>query len=837
MSQLDGAFLAYLEQHRDLYASIQDRDQEDSAIHPLPRAICKLLYVLCKIRGVKVIIRFLNNEPKYLEPLVRAFIAWHGVDSKNPVKSAATGQGDPMVWEERYILLLWLSHLLLAPFDLESISSDDTPIPSDNYTEIPDLPSNLPRVALSVLSIALQYVASPGKEMEAATTVLARIALRLDMQRLGLLSSLVSWAMGILHPNSEPKHSVFGHIGVLSFVAKVGRLGRAEDLAPYALTIFDRTLKLSPDEPHISNTVKSSAAARELVIKILRTMTTLALSAEYRTMGAISGDQVSRILEDAIDHFLMAIADNHTPVRLAASKALSVVTLRLDSDLASDVIDAVLGSLDENILFEKLDGSLISRSEAENFDPSLRKRNTSVVDPQKWHGLILTLAHLLFRRCPPTGQLPRVLESLVSGLTFEQRFPTGASIGGPVRDASCFGIWSIARKYATAELFHLDAQGVRITPHQGEESVLQTLAVELVCAGCLDSSGNIRRGASAALQELIGRHPNTIQEGISLVQVVDYHSVALRSRAMIEVARDAAGLSSIYWSPLVDGLLQWRGIGSPDTDSRRSAASAIGTLSVRDGYKSICTVLDCLREKLSSLPTNAVESSHGCLLSLAATVVAFLSHKAESPRHTVEIRHDEKAALQISHLWEVLDSLSRESLRRPDLRPHLAVEAVSRFISSLARASVSGDADEVGVVVPPPSEGQLQVAIEILMLCVSRGEDVPTRASSSAAADLFVLLPDDTQSGVIRKWTDNIQDNWKLLTGQGQIAALGAVFKQVPVTGSQRRIIIEQLFRCMGEEEEIAKRVCAVRCLAQDVLPRIGMSKSIGSAMVLGNTH
>lgn len=54
------------------------------------------------------------------------------------------------------------------------------------------------------------------------------------------------------------------------------------------------------------------------------------------------------------------------------------------------------------------------------------------------------------------------------------------------------------------------------------------MAVQLLLSACLDPAGNIRRGSSAALQELIGRHPNQVTEGIAIVQIVDYQAVGLR---------------------------------------------------------------------------------------------------------------------------------------------------------------------------------------------------------------------------------------------------------------------------------------------------------------------
>ncbi|KAL1955206.1 hypothetical protein VTO42DRAFT_8918 [Malbranchea cinnamomea] len=833
LKHLTEAFLAYLEKYRDQYAFPYPQIQGDGATYPLPRAICKLLYVLCKVRGVKVISRFLNNEPKYLEPLLRAFIDWDNVISQNPAESSAIGEGQSLIWEERYVMLLWLSHLLLAPFDLASIVSDDIPVPSTGGAEIPNLPSDLPPVALSLISVSTRYVFLPGKEMEAATSLLARLALRPDMRRLGLLNSLVQWTLDILHPDSPQRYSVFGYIGVLSLIARVGTLGQVDDLRPYLVPIFNRVSRLPTDHSHVSSTIDSSAAARKVIIKILRTMTTLALSLEARSLGQISGDQVSRILEDAIDYFLLALSDSYTPVRLAASKALSMITMKLDSELGCDVIDAVIESLDENILYEDSNGNLVSRADAQTLHAGKVKRNTSAVDSQRWHGLILTLAHLLFRRSPPTRQVHKILESLVSGLDFEQRLPTGASLGGNVRDASCFGIWSLARKYNTDELCDIGKKDLKISPHQGEQGILQTLAVELVCAACLDPSGNIRRGASAALQELIGRHPNTVHEGIPLVQVVDYHAVARRSKAMTEVASHAASLGSIYWGPLVDFLLQWRGIGSPDSESRRVAATALGALSIQDSFKSVCSVLHRLMVRLSTLSPNAVELRHGCLLSLAATVDAFLTHRADKSKKNVAPAFANEAALQISRLWEIFDSpslLPRDTLTLVELRPYLAAEGSSQLLSALARSCVPSDTREA--LVASPEEKLLQAGIDILMLCISRDGSVPIETSSKAASDLFALLPPAKQANVVQQWVRELHASWKTSTGQGQIAALGAVFQRITSSGPEQQLITDSLLRWSGEEETISKRVSAVHYLATAILPHLDNPKPLANNFV-----
>ncbi|OJD22113.1 hypothetical protein ACJ73_06543 [Blastomyces percursus] len=844
LSNLVDAFLEYLTVHRDQYVfassktSVQKRAEVGGLI-PLPRAICMLLYTLCKIRGVKVISRFLNNEPKYLEAMLRAFIEWDSsatTAEAAPTETAGTkAEPKTLIWEERYVMLLWLSHLLLAPFDLASISSKTLPVPYDNLSVVPDLSPDIPRISISILSICLKYVVLPGKEREAATVLLARLALRVDMQRLGLLSSLMQWALDILRPTAENTAlpPVYTCIGVLSFISRLGVSGQVGDLAPFIVPIFNGILQISNGESPLAETIRSSASARKTMIKILRTITTLVISLEDSSgRHQIPEDKLSMILENAIDYFLVSLAYKDTPVRFAASKALSMITVRLDPNMASDVIEAVLGSLDENILYEKQDGTLITPFEAQNVDVQFRKRNISAVDPQRWHGLILTLAHLLFRRSPPTPLLSHVLLSLVSGLDFEQRSSTGNSIGTSVRDASCFGIWGLSRKYTTGELLDLDAQELKVTTNQEDGSTLQALAIELVCAACLDPSGNIRRGASAALQELIGRHPDMIVEGIPLVQVVDYHSVARRSRAMIEVAKGASDIAIVYWNPLVNGLLRWRGIGSPDAESRRVAARALGNLSLRESYKSLSVVLERLVEQLSTTPLQAVEARHGLFLSIAATIDAFITHRKNGGGKTYAPEYTKKLMVQITGLWGVVfDSTitpTLEVLTDPTMRPDLTAEACARLISSLSRScGPEEQQNDVHPTLSHPSLRLLDRAIEILLRCMCRPDDIPIEASSQAASDLFMLLPNSRKSEVVQKWFSNIHDSWRLVTGRGQIAALGQVFKRMPKSGEGRQFIIDRLVDCTDVEEKIAKRSSAVKCLATGVLPEIDDVESI----------
>lgn len=820
LANLVDAFLVYLLHAKDQYSiSLPIRIGQIGAIyHPLPRSICKLIYVLCKVRGVKVVSRFFNNEPKYLEPMTRSFVEWNAIKPKDD-GDCSTDRFEPMIWEERYVMLLWISHLLLAPFPLDTLSSNTLPIPYDNLDALPGLSSHLPRIALVIISICLKHVFLPTKEREGATVLLARLALRLDMQRDGLLSVLSRWAMEFLDPNSnEISQSVYAYIGVLSFVSRLYVSGQFGDLASFILPIFNQIVQLSEGNSAVCQMVMSSASARKIIIKILRTITILIIAISD-SRNAFSNDTVSIVLESAIDYFLVSLGDQDTPVRFAASKALSYTAFKLDENMVSDVIEAVIGSLEENILFEKQDGTVVTRLESKLMGIDAPKRNVSAVDPLRWQGLLLTLGHLLFRRSVPTSQLPQVLQSLVSGLDFEQRSSTGSSIGTAVRDAACFGIWSLSRKYSTPELMDFDTHGLLIAPTHRDQSTIQSLALQLVCAACLDPWGNIRRGASAALQEMIGRHPDTIMEGISLVQVVDYHAIARRSRALIEVAKDSAVLGSIYWESLFDGLLQWRGLGSLDAQSRRTAASAVGEFSTLYSYKSMSTVLDKLVNKLSVTSPHEIEIRHGIYLALSSTVEAFTAY-CERENTSMDPNFSIVVSL-VSNLWYIFDSSmgpSKDSLTLSTLRPDLTSEASANLISSLSRSCM-----KAGSFIQRPENKFLDKALDVLLLCVSRSNEIPVIAASDAASDLFLLLDDTKKMEIVQNWVLGIRRNWKLEVGSGHVAALGKVFWRMPHIGNGRQLIVDSLLKSAAVEETIAKRISAVNCIAKCVVPHLSM--------------
>ena len=816
---LNDAFLAYLLHSSDKYVP----DEVRAAV-PLPRVICKLLYTFCKVRGQKVIVRFLSNEARYLQPLITAVRTWGSVQITRP----ENGGGRSFIWEEKYIMLLWLSHLMLIPFDLATASYGEALSSADVQTSFS---STLPPVTLSVLTLGLENLDAAGKERESASALLVRLALRPDMQRAGVLKNLVDLVISRLATFKRDKSlPVYHLLGTLAVLSGLFNSGTDDDIAPFLVQCFQICHEAASSESSDLHALNTSANSRKLLIKIMRSIVLKAILLESKGGILIGPSQLSGMLEDVIDYLLHALADKDTPIRFAAAKALSMITLKLEPSMAEEIVEAVIASLGENMLYEMPgSGKLVAATDLNRDETELLKPNLTAADPLHWQGLMLTLAHLLYRRCPTTDQLPAVLKALVAGMSFEQRSPTGVSVGTGVRDAACFGLWAVSRRYTTSELMQVEVRSFAYSAlsasQQQPEHIMQAIACHLVASGCLDPSGNIRRGSSAALQELIGRHPDTIEQAISLVQVVDYHAVARRSRAVLEVAVAAAGLSPLYHSALEDALYGWRGIQASDAESRRVAANAIGKFCRLSSSSSMIATTDRVKKSLQGLPAKGsgaiLELRHGLILTLSHTIVPL-----ETTETTRIAGADTENLRDIVESFQGKSRLLGEPLKRSAPRAELIFEASSSLITSLCKTRQVHDKS---INIP---QVNLDFMVERLNLHLEMDNEVVIEESTQAVKSLFFVMPLADQDRIIYKWIDAKNKRLHSFSSKGRIAALGALAGQVE-EDQIKAAVVAQLQRFVQDEWPVEVRTAALRSLADARLSPNDADDSIKLAAVL----
>jgi hypothetical protein len=710
--------------------SLLKSDTRKATTHvDIQTALSSIIYTLCKVRGAKVIVGFFNNEPRYLDPILTTL---------EDVTFNETG--DEVSWKVSYVLLLWLSHLLLTPFDLASISA--RPARAESQTARMALHTDLPTVAQRVIQIGATHVSASTKAQDAAAAMLVRLASRPDMQRFRLADSLVKDAVTRLAPSAESPVTIYQQLGPLRFLAGVATSADVSHVLP---DIYRACEKLSGDGT--TSPVTENAVGKKLIVKIFRNIAILTLRLPSVSGPLLSFLETTSVLEDVIDHLLQSLGDRDTPVRYAAAKAISLIISELEPEMGHEVIQAVLDTFKEDI-----------------------PRSTIGIDYQtvnalKWHGLTLTLSHALFKRSASPSQLLDILNALVSALNFEQRTATGSSVGTNVRDAANFGIWSLSRRYTSDELLSVDMKDLRSAASSSKQAtVIQVMAVQLLLSACLDPAGNIRRGSSAALQELIGRHPNQVTEGISIVQIVDYQAVGLRKRGIVDVAGKAASLDRVYWEALVDGLVGWRGLSSVDVISREAAALSLATFVTIAGEPESQTYI--AERLLAGLEDSAIESMHGTICSLSNLLDLPTNEGAEEV--TVHRRY-----------WQSLQAcgILQVDFNPRTLKSELPV-AIAKLIDSICRRE--SDYLEKNTDGNSVSLGDIESVVGRLLVRHERSivQVVPAMVKQVNRLSTLTAQPSDCLDLQSLRRAVAADSSKAVLSGAGRAIALGAITLQ-----------------------------------------------------------
>lgn len=177
-------------------------------------------------------------------------------------------------------------------------------------------------------------------------------------------------------------------------------------------------------------------------------------------------------IEDIVCFFLDNFNNKNTETRFILARKYAKLLLSIESCMCTE---ATLDLLTQT-------GEMISSSSADDcpFD---------TVNSDLLHTNLLTIAELLRTKAAPPYTYEEITGIIAKTLFFQQNRVT--HIGGSnIRDASNFIAWSMA-KYS---------------PQKLNPEVLLANFQNLVCLSCFDKDIMIRRGAAAALQELMGRH-------------------------------------------------------------------------------------------------------------------------------------------------------------------------------------------------------------------------------------------------------------------------------------------------------------------------------------------
>ncbi|GFR52318.1 hypothetical protein Agub_g14856, partial [Astrephomene gubernaculifera] len=494
---------------------------------------CRLLNVLVVVRGYKTVVRFFPHEAADLE---RVLDILETVKAQRPKDNE---EGIAM-WEAQTMLLLWLSILILIPFDLATVDSAAT---GAKYGTLPYTP-----LVGRILALCKEYLHHPGGVREMSAVVLGRLLTRPDMAP--AMSEFLDWAPGAL-AGVDPLRAPFLLPGVMQALCCAFKLGQRDRLLPFAsrawalatrLMATHGSLAASSSDSSSSGGGGNNVLSRKLSVKLVTRIgltfmapraapwryvrggasldETLRAAGSSQPASAAASTQdndgkakdaeaqdadgeededasieIAAEIEEVVEALLAALRDRDTVVRWSGAKGVGRVTGCLPRELGDEVVGSVM--------------QLFGPTESDT----------------AWHGGCLALAELARRGLLLPARLPALLPVLRAALCYDVRRGPH-SIGAHVRDAGAYVCWAFARAYEPELL----------------SDSLPSLASSLLTTACFDREVNCRRAAAAAFQEAVGRLGG-LPHGIELLGVADYFSVGITQQAYLRVAPSVARLA------------------------------------------------------------------------------------------------------------------------------------------------------------------------------------------------------------------------------------------------------------------------------------------------------
>ncbi|KAL3695132.1 hypothetical protein R1sor_008783 [Riccia sorocarpa] len=571
------------------------------------KKLCSIIHTLMSVCGYKTVVKFFPHQACDLEVTVSLLERCHQeVTVSSVLKEESTGD-----WETKCTLLLWLSMLVLIPFDMASV---DTAL-----VDCPDIHagSTVPPLVQRIVKVCKEYLQSPGPVREMSGVLLSRLLTRPDMRH--ALRDFIDWSQEALTTTVDESIKIFLVPGVVGLLAAIFKVGGRDMLLDTTLPVWQVASQLAT-----SSAASRSPLLRKLLTKLIQRVslmhlpprvatwrytqrsTSLALNlatpaskTESTAGNGIDSEEVSsrdeleipeeeldvpEIVEEIIEQLLTSLRDKDTVVRWSAAKGLGLVTGRLTLTLADEVVGSVLQ------LFQPTEGD------------------------GAWHGGCLALAELARRGLLLPTRLSTVVPVIIKALHYDVR-KGPHSVGSHVRDAAAYVCWAFARAYSSTLM----------------KDHFKTLAPALLTIACYDREVNCRRAAAAAFQEGVGRQGD-FEHGIDIVNAADYFSLGTRSHAYCSVAVYIAQFEE-YRPSLIDELMNVK-ISHWEKSLRELSAESLSLLAKYDVSYFAGHVLDTLVPRTLSAD---LCQRHGATLAVAEVIKALheLSFKLSADKESM----------------------------------------------------------------------------------------------------------------------------------------------------------------------------------------------------------
>ncbi|CAI2368352.1 unnamed protein product [Moneuplotes crassus] len=539
------------------------------------KMLLNILYKTCEVRGTKTVLKYFPHSVEDLENLVE-FIA--NINLQN------------WEWYVHYILFMWLSMVVIVPFDLETIDSkkegDETLLDK-------------------IINFSEGFLNQAGKNKEISSQVVAKLLTRPDVIKLGYLDSFIEKMKTQYIENINNPTKIMQLVGCLQVLCDIFKTGQRSDLFSRVETVFDTFIKTESEQ----NFIQSSSMLKKQRVKfahklgliflkprvaswryqmdsksLLKNLDSESKNEEAPDTGFnyeenedddMDSDCDFECLETIISILLSHLKDKDTSIRWSAAKGLGKITSRLTLELADQIVEDILKCFDDS-----------------DTDSS-------------WQGGCLALAELCREGLLLPERLDQVMPKLKEALLFDIN-KGDHSVGAHVRDAACYVVWSFARSFKKEIM----------KPH------VESLSTHLCILFLFDREVNCRRAGSAAFQESVGRQ-RIFPHGIEILAEADYFTLANKANSFLNVSTYIAQFEE-YYDPLINNLVNEK-LKHWETEMRQLAAKSLSVLSIFNPQHVIDNYLPTI---LKNCFSKVLHIRHGALWALSELMLGLsgLSH-------------------------------------------------------------------------------------------------------------------------------------------------------------------------------------------------------------------
>lgn len=185
-----------------------------STTYGIPKDISHLFEIvnwMCKVRGYKTVVKFFPHEAADMEPVVEL------------LHFQATAEE----WWISYVLILWLSIIVLVPFDIDTIDSGTS-------HEV---------LVRRIINICKSYISNSGKIREGTAVLLAKLLTRPDVVRQGETDAVLHFLAEEYTKSKDDGAQMFTVSGILQTLTEIFKAGHREDLLGRVQIVFEPILQ------------------------------------------------------------------------------------------------------------------------------------------------------------------------------------------------------------------------------------------------------------------------------------------------------------------------------------------------------------------------------------------------------------------------------------------------------------------------------------------------------------------------------------------------------------------------------------------------------------------